>query len=59
MGAHAKFGDHRHCGKGDIMILLIPHACLYPSLLLSLKHMEWKHMACHVNKSDIGHTGPL
>ena len=53
----AKFGDNRHCGSGDIILVAkeensssIRH---YRSFL---KDMGWKHTVYHIINSDPGHT---
>ena len=34
---HAKFGDHRNCGSGDMFLVIeeqdSTYSCLYPALL--------------------------
>ena len=65
----AKFGDHKHCGSGDIMFLIVEKensrcSRFNPPLLsihhncLFLKDMGWKHTAYHIINSDPGHTRP-
>ena len=63
----AKFGDHRHCGSGDIMFLVGEgensrcfrynrHYCSTRHCCLFLKDMGWKHTAYHIINADPSHT---
>ena len=63
----AKFGNHRHCGSGDIMFLVAeeqnsrcsrfnPPLLFNPLYCLFLKNLVWKHTAHHIINSDPGHT---
>ena len=59
----ATFGGYRHCGSGDMTVLVVEgqdftYSRLSPPFLLSLKHLAWNYKACHINKSDPGHTLP-
>ena len=59
----AKFGDHRHCGNGDMFLVRkipdalasVHHYCSICHYCLFLKDMNWKQTAYHIN-SDPGHT---
>ena len=52
----AKFGDHKQCGSGDKMFLVVGEqdftcSCLNPPIHRYIKYVIW-----HVNKSDPGNT---
>ena len=57
----AKFGGYRHCGNGDMMVLVVegqdstcPHFN-QPLLFMSIVH-GLKSQAYHINNSDPGYT---
>ena len=56
----AKYGAHRHCGSGDIMVLVAEDkdsrcSCFNSHYCLSVKDMAWSNTA-YINNSDPGLT---
>ena len=54
----AKYGAHRHCGSGDIMVLVAEDkdsrcSCVNSHYCLSVKDMAWSNTA-YINNSDPG-----